>query len=211
MAPSRRGRARGRSRPPARLLAWAGLIALVWAGGLVWFVETLPKTVADPETRTDALVVLTGGRGRLEAGLELLDRRMGGRLFVSGVFPGMDVRKLLDVFREGDRNLENLVSIGTAPDTITNAAETVEWMERSRFRDMRLVTSAYHMPRALMEFRAAMPDRNIIANPVFTDHVKQRDWWAWPGTTALMIEEYNKYLLAWLRLKMEAIAATAAH
>ena len=211
MASPRQNRLRKKAHPLVRLLSWAGLFAVLWAGGLIWFVETLPMSVADPETRTDAVVVLTGGRGRLEAGLDLLDKRFGRQLFVSGVFPGMDVQRLLDVFREGDRNLEDLVSIGTAPDTITNAAETAEWMNRSGFRDMRLVTSAYHMPRALMEFRAAMPDRSIISHPVFADHIKQEDWWAWPGTTNLMIEEYNKFLLAWLRLQVQAIASTAAH
>jgi hypothetical protein len=43
-----------------------------------------------------------------------------------------------------------------------------------------------------------MPEVTVIPHPVFPDHVKQGDWWRWPGTAALIITEYNKYLLACL-------------
>lgn len=209
MRPTRHN-SRPRSSPIVRWLAFLGLLSVCWAAGLVWFVETLPEAVADKEAHTDAIVVLTGGRGRLEEGLELLEKGLGKRLFVSGVFPGLDVQRLLDIFREGDQDLNGLVNIGTAPDTITNATETAAWMREMGFKEMRLVTSAYHMPRALMEFRAVMPDMAIIAHPVFVDHIKQEEWWEWPGTTNLMVAEYNKALLAWLRLQIQSLAASSA-
>ncbi len=64
---------------------------------------------------------------------------------------------------------------------------------------LRLVTSGYHMPRSLLEFRQAMAGIEIIAHPVLVDHVKVGRWWAWPGTAGLIIGEYNKFLLAWVR------------
>ncbi len=63
------------------------------------------------------------------------------------------------------------------------------------------MTAAYHMPRSMLEFRQAMPDMRIVSNPVFPGHVKQDEWWAWPGTATLFISEYNKFLMAWVRLR----------
>ena len=86
-------------------------------------------------------------------------------------------------------------------DTIENASETATWSSRHRISSLRLVTAAYHMPRSMLEFRQAMPDMRIVSNPVFPDHVKQDEWWVWPGTATLFISEYNKFLMAWVRLR----------
>jgi len=67
------------------------------------------------------------------------------------------------------------------------------------YTSLRLVTAAYHMPRSLLEFQDAMPDIEIEPYPVFPVHVKQDKWWAWPGTMALTVTEYNKYIVASLR------------
>ena len=87
-------------------------------------------------------------------------------------------------------------------DTIENAGETAEWIAENQLTSVRLVTAAYHMPRSLLEFTNVMPDIKIIPHPVFPAHVKQTDWWTWPGTTALMAAEYSKFILAWVRLKI---------
>jgi uncharacterized SAM-binding protein YcdF (DUF218 family) len=55
------------------------------------------------------------------------------------------------------------------------------------------------MPRSLLEFRRRMPDVKIVPHPVFPDHVKQDEWWRWPGSTHLLVGEYGKYLVARLR------------
>jgi len=75
---------------------------------------------------------------------------------------------------------------------------------------MRLVTAAYHMPRSLLEMHDIMPEVKIVPHPVFPDHVKQDEWWAWPGTAALTASEYNKFLIAWLRLRIKDFDPDAA-
>ena len=87
--------------------------------------------------------------------------------------------------------------------TLGNAIETAEWSRDKNFRSLRLVTSAYHMPRSLIEFKHAMPNIQIIAHPVFPAHVKVDEWWAWSGTAELIASEYTKFLLAWLRQQIE--------
>ncbi len=185
----------------------AGLVAAaVWSFGLFRFADAIPERVEDAATRTDGIVVLTGGSRRLGEGLELLSRRLAEKLFVSGVYQGVDVRKLLSIVRHKPEDLETRINIGIATNTKGNAAETMAWMEKQDYRSLRLVTAAYHMPRSLLEFRDAMPAVTLIPHPVFPENVKQDRWWAWPGTASLVISEYNKFLLAFSRHWFEWLA-----
>ena len=174
-------------------------LATAWTLGLFQFARSIPNHVKDTDTRTQAIVVLTGGSGRLGAGLDLLSDQRAGMVFVSGVYEGVDVRQLLALSQESPEDLACCVETGHgAANTAGNAHETAEWMHRQGFDSLRLVTSAYHMPRSLLEFHHALPDATVIPHPVFADAVKQDGWWKWPGTAALIIGEYNKFLLAWM-------------
>jgi uncharacterized SAM-binding protein YcdF (DUF218 family) len=178
-----------------------GLLALAWIVGLWRFAALMPDGPSADAQATDAVVVLTGGSGRLAAGLELLVQGRAKKLFVSGVHRGLDVRQLLQVARRDQDGIETRVAIGDAVNTAANARETAAWMRAEGFRSLRLVTSAYHMPRSLLEFRHALPGATVIPHPVFSEHVKA-DWWAWPGTLELVTGEYHKYLFAWVRHRL---------
>ena len=181
-------------------LGLAGVTAAVlWVAGLFQFASLVPKQVLGPSTRTNAIVVLTGGSRRLGEGLELLSQGLAEKLFVSGVYRGVDVRELLQIVRRNPRELETRIGIGNATNTAENALETMVWMRAREYRSLRLVTAAYHMPRSLLEFRHAMPAVTLVPHPVFPENVKQDRWWAWPGTGSLMASEYNKFLFAWSR------------
>ena len=181
-------------------LGLAGVTAAVlWVAGLFQFASLVPKQVLDSSTPTNAIVVLTGGSRRLGEGLELLSQGLAEKLFVSGVYRGVDVRELLQIVRRNPRELETRIGIGNATNTAENALETMVWMRTREYRSLRLVTAAYHMPRSLLEFRHAMPAVTLVPHPVFPENVKQDRWWVWPGTGSLMASEYNKFLFAWSR------------
>ncbi len=192
-------------RPLSRRLIWrligsAALFLGIWLAGLLWFATDLPVSVAAPARETDAIVVLTGGSGRVHQGLELLAQQRAKKLFISGVYRGVDVRELLSVSQQSPANLDCCIALGYEADsTRGNARETADWMRGQGLGSLRLVTAAYHMPRSLLEFRRTMPEIEIVPHPVFPKHVKQRDWWRWPGSASLIISEYNKYLVALAR------------
>ena len=195
---------RQRSRGSAFSLFKVGLlgvffIAALWVTGLFAFASHIPTDIAEPEAKTDAIVVLTGGSGRLRTGLDLLMTQHADHLFVSGVYRGVDVDQLLKVQKQRPEDVENRISLGDAINTWENARETAEWMRDNNLSSLRLVTAAYHMPRSLLEFEDVLSDVKIAPHPVFPDHVKQSKWWAFPGTLALTVTEYNKFLLAWTR------------
>ena len=183
------------------LWPWSPLILFVaWLAGLVAFAAGIPRHIKDNTTHTDAIVVLTGGSERLDTGLSLLRQGLGDKLFVSGVYHGIDVAELLRLARQKPDQVECCIVLGHAADnTLGNAAETAQWMQQEGFHSLRLVTGNYHMRRSLSEFRHAMPDATIIAHPVFPDAVKRDRWWLWPGTAHLIISEYTKFLLGELR------------
>lgn len=183
-----------------KLLSVGVLGVAVWGFGLFKFADAIPVAVADATTRTDGIVVLTGGSRRLSEGLDLLSRGLAEKLFVSGVYQGIDVRKLLSIVKPKPEDLETMINIGIATNTTGNAEETKDWMGKQQYASLRLVTAAYHMPRSLLEFKNAMPAISLIPHPVFPENVKHNRWWVWPGTASLVISEYNKYLLAWVRL-----------
>lgn len=186
---------------PISVLAALGL---VWLAGLIAFARAVPQSVENGAAKTDAIVVLTGGSERLATGLDLLEKGMGKKLFVSGVYRGVEVRELVKLSRHAPEALECCIVLGyLADNTIGNAQESAAWMTTEGFASVRLVTGNYHMPRALAEFRAALPQADIIPHPVFPEHVKASAWWYNPGTLALMASEYSKYLIAKLRLLLE--------
>lgn len=186
-----------------RTLGTLLLLALGWAGGFVWFALDLPQRIDDPAARTEAIVVLTGGSKRLSEGLTLLSQGRAQKLFVSGVHRGVDVAELLRATQQSPQEVQCCIALGyDADNTAGNAAETARWMKEQNFQSLRLVTAGYHMPRALAEFRAAMPGAAVVPHPVFPDTFPAAGWWTRGGAAALAAVEYTKYLAAVLRIAL---------
>lgn len=193
-------------RPLRRLGLLALAIFVLWLGGLAVFIASSLSIRGDPSIPTDAIVVLTGGRLRLETGLELFAAGTAKKLFVSGVNQRVDRDELLRALGPSAERASCCIVLGhEADNTFGNARETANWMHEEGYRSLRLVTSWYHMRRGLLEFGRAMPQVTIIAHPVFAPHLDAERWWSWRGTLLLIIGEYGKYLVAWLRPALNAV------
>lgn len=190
-------------RPLAWFAAGAATTGLLWLGGLVWFVHSSLTMTADPTAETDAIVVLTGGRLRLEAGLDLLDAGRGRKLFVSGVNPHVERGDLMRAAGHPSGDASRIVLGHDADNTLGNARETAGWMRQEGYRSLRLVTSWYHMRRSLLEFSRAMPEARIVPEPVFAAHAEGSEQWL--DVALLTIGEYDKYLATLIRPQVAAI------
>ncbi len=177
----------------------------LWIAGVLWFAALIPRPPAGERppaepvaaAPTDAIVVLTGGALRLEEGLDLLAAGKAWKLFVSGVYHGVDVQSLMRLARRAPYDIECCVVLGyTAGDTAGNARETAAWMAAEGYRSLRLVTASYHMPRSLLAFRRALAGVTIVPHPVFPPSFKQDRWYLWPGTARLIVSEFHKYVFA---------------
>lgn len=191
----------------SRLLSLMAVLAALWGIGLIIFVETSLGLEPASAPAADTIIVLTGGRDRLREGFSLLAQKRGDTLLITGVNPQVTQEALL---QEQEVDLEalqlpkeKLVCCVTldyrAQDTVDNANETAKWVTANRYRSLWLVTSNYHMLRALQEFRRAMPEVEIFPYPVVPQHVSSEAWWRSAGVRNLYLVEYHKYLGAVLR------------
>jgi uncharacterized SAM-binding protein YcdF (DUF218 family) len=193
-----------------RYSGWlVGLLGLLWLGGFAWFAASSWWVSVDRASPTDAIVVLTGGKMRLETGLALLAAGKAGKLFVSGVNPAVDRDTLLRALGPAAARGACCIVLGhTADNTVGNALETAVWMRQEGYRSLRLVTSWYHMHRSILEFRRAMPRVRVVAHPVFALESDPEGWRGWFAAGHRVLAEYNKFLAAWL-LHLIAGAAKA--
>ena len=167
----------------ARAIAF---LVVLYGLGFALFAVTLGEPAAADAPKVDAIVVITGGKGRIEHATDLLGEGKGKRLLIAGADPA--VRKVDLVHRLGGRErlFECCIDLGSeSVDTRSNAEEARRWLDRRRYKSMRLVTSDWHMRRARYEFsRQLGGDIEIIPDAVRTE----------PNFMTLFAE-YNKYLL----------------
>jgi uncharacterized SAM-binding protein YcdF (DUF218 family) len=160
------------------------LAALAWALGFAAFMLTLPGPLEG--TTTDAVVVPTGGPGRVDRGVALIGRRQARRLLVTGVGPGVRPADLAAVTGASQRVFACCVDLGReAVDTRSNAEETARWVKVHGFRTVRLVTSDWHLARARMELRAALPGDVLVLGDGVPSEPR----------LGLLVGEYNKLIL----------------
>ncbi len=165
------------------LIRLIALPPLAWMLGFVWFAITLPQP-AD-ERRTDAVVVLTGGSGRIERALEVMADERAGRLLISGVDRQVKRGELAAQYPQWASQFDCCVDLGVqAVDTRSNALETARWRARREVGSLRLITSDWHMRRARLELDRALPDNiEILSDAVATE----------PSMKTLL-QEYNKFI-----------------
>ena len=138
------------------------LLFLAWAIGFLWFVVALPRP-ADEAVRTDAVIVPTGGAGRIARGLEVLDKGLAEKLLVSGVDPEVKPGEFAAEFGVSAEEMACCVTLGhDAVDTRSNAAETAKWVAKNEVRSLRLVTTDWHMRRTAGELDRALPDNVTV-------------------------------------------------
>lgn len=167
------------------ILRFLGILLVAYVLGFVLFMLALGQPL-DPGAATDAIVVPTGGPGRIDRGLAVLRGHAAKRMLVSGV--GTDVRPA-DLAREYHvprRRFDCCVDLGReAIDTRSNAEETARWVEGHGYRSVRLVTSDWHMPRARMELAHALGDDiELIGDSVPSQ-----------PRLSMLVSEYNKFLI----------------
>ena len=176
-----------------------------WSAGLLSFVYTMPAALTPPTEKADAIVVLTGGNGRVEHGFEMLAEGAAPILFISGVGGKGTLSEMLAAHaspatREAIQAKGGAIVLGHAASTTrTNAAEVAEFAKGRNLQSIRLVTAHYHMPRSLLEFRYALPEIGFIADPVFPKGFQRSEWWHHQNTRHLLLSEYHKFIVARFR------------
>ena len=171
------------------------LVLLAYALGFVLFAFTIGRPAPADAQPTDAAVVLTGGSGRIEHGIDVLRAGQAKRLLIAGADPAVTKGDLARTIRGSSRLMKCCVDLGSeSVDTRSNAEEASRWLAKHRFHSLRLITSDWHMRRARYEFRRVLGSRYVVV----PDAVRTE-----PSFFTLFAE-YNKLLLrriaAWVDL-----------
>jgi len=168
--------------------------------GFFIFTGSIERSQLEPRT-ADGIAVLTGGAARIDEAMKLLTQQKAKRLLITGVNRTTSTEELKQLASQGDQLFSCCVDIDKeARNTIDNATETSQWVARNHYTSVIVVTSNYHMPRALAELARVMPGVTLIPYSVVDNNVHLDRWWTFPGTTRLLISEYLKYLPALARL-----------
>jgi uncharacterized SAM-binding protein YcdF (DUF218 family) len=183
----------------------AAVVASAFFAGFLAFIYALDRVERPPAAHADGIVALTGGSQRIGDAIDLLAQGYGSRLLISGVNERTS-RDEIERLNPGQRRLfDCCVDLDyRARNTIGNAIETRRWAERNRFRSLIIVTSAYHMPRTMVELDHALPDLRKVPYAVVTPMVDPDSWWHSPAAARVLGSEYVKLLLVWLRTRFEA-------
>ncbi|PWB66077.1 MAG: YdcF family protein [Bradyrhizobiaceae bacterium] len=188
-------------------LATAGAAGLVLGAGFFWFASVVPAEEVTLDRDADGIVVLTGGASRVADAVELLARGRGKRLLISGVHHTTTSREIARLMPRFEPLVACCVDLDhSAVNTVGNAIETRRWAKTLGFRSLIVVTSSYHMPRTMVELRRQMPDVVLLSFPVVTERMRAQPWWSSAPTARLLITEYLKYMLAQIRMRIEAAA-----
>jgi uncharacterized SAM-binding protein YcdF (DUF218 family) len=180
------------------MIALAGVFLILWLSGYFSFLAFVTNYPSAPDQKTDAIVVVTGGAGRIRTGLELLASGWAPKLLISGVDETVSDAEIYSMWDGDKRPLDCCMTLGReATNTKGNAAEAGAWVQNNGFRSLRLVTSNYHIPRTQMEFRQVMPGISMLFHPAKTpdsekNHLKY---------LYIAFMEYNKMLITYLQYR----------
>ncbi len=173
--------------PLLRFAAFFALVAML--AGFALFAREASGYGPDEGARGDAIVALTGGADRVITAVRLLDEGRGARLLISGVNPEAPLEDVREASGASAALFECCIDAGAqARDTAGNAAETARWARENGYQRLIVVTSDYHMPRALAELRAALPQVRFVAYGV-----RGRPPWRNAAAARRWAQEYFKY------------------
>lgn len=159
------------------------LVVLVWVMGFFTFAISLP--IPNETDHADAVVVLTGGEGRIDRGLAVLRAHRAGRMLVAGVDPEVKPREFAAQYHVERALMRCCVTLGyQSVDTRSNASETAQWVDSGKIGSVLLVTSDWHMRRAAFELRRALPPQVALTEDAVPTS---------PSFRTLFME-YNKYV-----------------
>jgi uncharacterized SAM-binding protein YcdF (DUF218 family) len=199
-----------------RLLHWfmqftnrclvVGFLAYMAGMGLfIWQVQKTAPTITRAlkaldiaDHPVDGVVILTGGEERVEAGLTCLQKNCAPKALISGVHHDVKKRELL-ALHKFPASLADKIDLGFgAIDTAGNAQETAKWVRENKMKRVIVITSNYHMDRAMLHLHALL-SHDVILEPIQVKPaiLEQKKWYSDNQAWKLLFLAYNKYLLTW--------------
>src|SRR5215831_9756271 len=189
----------------AGLARWIGFLTMaagatgiiLLAVGFGWFIFNIAGVEVTLDTKADGIVALTGAAARIPDAIELLATDRGKRLLITGVHRATSSKEIARLTPLYSRYFTCCIDLDRS------ALKTKRWARTHNFNSLIVVTSNWHMPRAMAELAHQLPDVTLIAYPVISEKVKTEPWWSNTDTARLLLGEYLKYLFALMRMRLD--------
>lgn len=182
---------------------FVSVVLTVWIASIGLYVLQINSYGQKLSQKPDAIVVLTGGSNRIEEGLDIMSNHGCHNLFISGVNRDVSRHDILGRIQKNTNVASCDLELGyTARNTHENAQEVIAWLNKKNYKSMVLVTSHYHLPRSLLEFRAIAPDIAIYPYAVYPDMSQKTYMESAVSRSWIVIKEFHKYLSAWIRINL---------
>ncbi len=191
--------------PPVAVALFTLIIAL--GIGFIIFSEHVGNLSqpADNE-KADAIIVLTGGKSRIEMAVELLAAKRGERLLISGVHPSTRREALQRITGTDPALFACCIDLDrSALNTIGNAVESAKWIRAHQYKRIFIVTNNYHIPRSILELSRQVSDVELIPYPVINTDLKNKNWIHQSDTLRVLFTEYIKYIGALAHINLDQI------
>jgi uncharacterized SAM-binding protein YcdF (DUF218 family) len=178
--------------------------------GLFEFKEKILSLQKYSNTLNSNIVILTGGSNRIKDGLKIINNvdkftKANSKILISGTgkgFTKISLKKML-TSNFNLKLLECCIELESiSKNTYSNASETYKWVNINNINRFILITSNYHMPRAILEFKNKMPNLEIFTYPISPKNHDIKNWLSSSETFSLIFIEYSKLLIASLRIKI---------
>jgi uncharacterized SAM-binding protein YcdF (DUF218 family) len=177
---------------------------LLLTGGFFRFASQIAPEEVSLERKADGIVALTGAASRIPDAIELLAAERGKRLLITGVHRATSAKEIARLTPLYAKYFSCCIDLDrSALNTFGNALEARRWAREHGFNSLIVVTSNWHMPRAIAEIAHQLPDVALIPYPVISEKVKTEPWWQNTGTARFLAAEYLKYLFALIRMRLD--------
>lgn len=175
-------------------------LLMAWLGGFFIYLYHIYHFKQTPPS-ADGIVILTGGKGRIQQGIQLLETTPEKPLLITGVRTRGQLKEIT-FFPQ----YEEKIDLGfKATTTRENAKEISEWDKIKSCSSLTVVTSHYHIPRSLLELKATLPHITLIPYPIISPSFQKRKWTAEPDLWHLLFKEYNKYLIVFVEMHIKSL------
>lgn len=181
------------------------VVAGIWIKDLYQFSQIIRSSEAlSPLDKNnmdvDLVVVLTGGQGRFKAGIDLLKRFPDAWLLISGAESYVtldDVLRANMLTNLSDKERSRIWLGKFSRNTVENAIEVREVAEKIEAKSIVLVTSSYHIRRALELLKrelakSTLKNPKVFYHPVESPNFPKMGWWRRIIGWQIFFSEYFK-------------------
>jgi uncharacterized SAM-binding protein YcdF (DUF218 family) len=177
-----------------------------WVFGLIVFFNQIPEVKSDDFHNSQAFVILTGGKQRLDIGIEMFVKSNAKYLLISGLDSKTvksKVKYKINRFNRKQGSKKQIIFGEIAHSTIQNAIETEIFMTLNNIVEASIITSNYHMPRVKYVFSTLLKDKQLHYLPIIHENFIKNGDYTTTSSFKLVVNEYNKFIMTVLLFAYE--------